>query len=124
METLTVAYNERYGIPKYAGLTMTKAEFLRWESDDNYVYEFNNGVLEPTTSMKQIEVMRRPDVALFSREQFQKMATGDNAIPAFVVEFVSENDDARQYIKNCMTIFRRACAGLIRLSRTRPAAAF
>ena len=34
---------------------MTKADFLRWESDDNYVYEFNNGVLEPTTGMRQDE---------------------------------------------------------------------
>lgn len=57
METLTVAHNEQYGIPKYAGQTMTKADFLRWESDDNYVYEFNNGVLEPTTGMRQEEIL-------------------------------------------------------------------
>ena len=46
----------QYGTPKYAGHRMTKADFLRWESDDNYVYEFSDGVLEPTTSMKQDEV--------------------------------------------------------------------
>ena len=45
----------QYGVPKYAGHRMTKADFLRWESDDNYVYEFNNGVLEPTTGMRQDE---------------------------------------------------------------------
>ena len=44
-----------YGMPLYAGLNMTKAEFLRWESDDNYVYEFNDGILEPTTGMRQDE---------------------------------------------------------------------
>jgi len=44
-----------YGMPRYAGLNMTKAEFLRWESDDNYVYEFNDGLLEPTTGMRQDE---------------------------------------------------------------------
>ena len=53
METIATVGNERYGVPKYAGLTMTKDDFLRWESDDNYVYEFNNGVLEPTISMRQ-----------------------------------------------------------------------
>ena len=45
----------QYGIPKYAGHRMTKADFLRWESDDNYIYEFNDGVLEPTTGMRQDE---------------------------------------------------------------------
>ncbi len=48
-------YNDRYGVPKYAGQTMNKAHFLQWGSDDNYVYEFYNGVLEPTISMRQDE---------------------------------------------------------------------
>lgn len=56
MEATTDSITDRYGVPKYAGHRMSKAEFLRWESDDNYVYEFNDGVLEPTTSMKQDEV--------------------------------------------------------------------
>lgn len=51
-----VSHNQ-YGVPKYAGQTMDKAHFLRWESDDNYVYEFSNGALEPTTSMRQDEVL-------------------------------------------------------------------
>ena len=46
----------QYGVPKYAGHRMTKDDFLRWESDDNYVYEFNDGILEPTTGMRQDEV--------------------------------------------------------------------
>ena len=50
-------HNSRYGMPKYAGQTMDKADFLRWESDDNYVYEFNNGILEPTTGMRQEEML-------------------------------------------------------------------
>ncbi|WP_460911067.1 Uma2 family endonuclease [Spirosoma areae] len=57
METQTIVHSERYGIPRYAGHRLTKTEFLRWESDDNYVYEFNNGVLEPTTSMRQDEIL-------------------------------------------------------------------
>ncbi|GAB4018125.1 Uma2 family endonuclease [Spirosoma koreense] len=46
-----------YGTPKYAGQRMTKADFLRWESDDNYVYEFSDGMLEPTTGMRQDEIL-------------------------------------------------------------------
>lgn len=60
METTTDPVTDllpyQYGIPKYAGHRMTKADFLRWESDDNYVYEFNDGVLEPTISMRQDEI--------------------------------------------------------------------
>jgi Uma2 family endonuclease len=133
-------HNDRYGVPKYAGQTMKKADFLRWESDDNYVYEFNNGVLEPTTSMKQEEVhilnaienhffttnafreggrlraevdvwvsdrqMRRPDVLFFTKVQFEKMAAGENTVPTFVAELVSENDDARKYIKKLHEYFQ------------------
>lgn len=46
----------RMGMPKYAGKTMSKDDFLRWESDDEYVYEWNEGVLEPTQGMKQEEM--------------------------------------------------------------------
>ncbi|MFD2573767.1 hypothetical protein ACFSUS_24225 [Spirosoma soli] len=55
MEPTTDLFTDRYGIPKYAGQRMAKADFLHWESDDNYVYEYNNGTLEPTTSMRQDE---------------------------------------------------------------------
>ena len=48
---------DRYGLPKHAGQRMNKADFLRWESDDNYVYEFSDGILEPTTSMRQEEIL-------------------------------------------------------------------
>ncbi len=56
-EPSTQSLPYRYGVPKYAGHRMTKADFLRWESDDNYVYEFSDGVLEPTISMRQDEVL-------------------------------------------------------------------
>lgn len=52
--------NYHYGVPKYAGLTMSKADFLQWESDDNYVYEFNDGVLESTS--KNITICTAADV--------------------------------------------------------------
>lgn len=60
----------QYGVPKYAGHRMTKADFLRWESDDNYVYEFNDGVLEPTTGMGILEPtisMRQEEILLLKR---------------------------------------------------------
>lgn len=40
------------GVPKYAGRRMSKAEFLKWESDDAFVYEFNDGILEPTRALQ------------------------------------------------------------------------
>lgn len=60
----------QYGTPKYAGHRMTKADFLRWESDDNYVYEFNDGVLEPTTSTGILEPttsMRQEEILMLRR---------------------------------------------------------
>jgi Uma2 family endonuclease len=55
MTTLTEIASP-YGFPRYAGQTMTKDEFICWESDDYFVYEFDNGILEPTQSTKQDEV--------------------------------------------------------------------
>ena len=131
LELKSIAYD--YGVAKYAGQTMTKADFLRWESDDNYVYELDNGILEPTTGIKQEEVLmlkqltrrfqrtsayeregelvgemdvvllndqvRRPDVAYYTGEQIQLIATGVTAIPGFVVEFGSVTDNELTSIK-------------------------
>lgn len=139
-EPVTDSITDRYGLPKYAGHTMTKADFLRWESDDNYVYEFNNGVLEPTISMKPEEVilakrilrrfngteayrrdnelmgeidcwvtekqMRRPDIAYFTNEQIDQMANRERVVPGFAIEFVSENDDVRKYIRKLKEYFQ------------------
>ncbi len=130
----------RYGAPKYAGHRMTKADFLNWESDDNYVYEFSDGVLEPTTSIKQNEVhfysaienrfgqtdafrvggrlrgevdvwvtpkqMRRPDASYFSDSQLRQMAFGEDVVPDFMIEFVSEHDDARKYVRKLYEYFQ------------------
>ena len=43
-------------IPGYAGHSMSKVDFLNWKPDDGFVYEWNNGVLEPTYGMKQEEL--------------------------------------------------------------------
>lgn len=65
METPTVQTAYDYGTPKYAGQQMTKADFLRWESDDNYVCEFVDGVPEPTTGARQTEVLLRKRLRFF-----------------------------------------------------------
>ena len=41
-----------YGPAKHAGQTMPKADFLRWQPEDNFVYEYTRGVLEPTVAMR------------------------------------------------------------------------
>ena len=48
MEPLIDGVSEHYGTPKYAGQIMTKSDFLKWEADDAFVYEYNNGRLKPT----------------------------------------------------------------------------
>lgn len=114
-------------VPKYAGRRMTKEEFQKWESDDAFVYEFNDGILEPTLSMKPEEIpiinrlmrhflatdafhrggtlmpeadcwltlkqMRRPDASFYSEEQLAALARGEQPIPAFVIELISETDE-------------------------------
>ena len=132
METL-IGTTHDYGIAKYAGIRMELADFLHWESDDNYVYELDNGVLEPTTGMRQEEILmlkqltrrfqrtsayeqeselvgemdvallndqlRRPDVAYYTGEQIQLIASGATAVPGFVVEFGSVTDNELTSIK-------------------------
>ncbi|WP_225309374.1 Uma2 family endonuclease [Larkinella humicola] len=38
--------------------------------------------------------MRRPDIAYFTKEQIQRGRQGEDVIPAFVVEVLSETDQA------------------------------
>ena len=140
MEPLIDGVSEHYGMPKYAGQIMTKSDFLKWESDDAFVYEYDNGRLEPTLSMKQEEVfllqhltrhfqqtdayrqegelvaevdvwltdkqMRRPDVAYYNITQLRQMAVGEQVVPSFAVEFVSDNDDIRKYIRKLNEYFQ------------------
>ena len=56
METLVAPNDEKSLVPKYAGQRMEKADFLARQSDDDFVYEWNNGILEPTAGMKQEEL--------------------------------------------------------------------
>ena len=119
---------------KYGGLMMAKADFLRWESDDDkFVYEFDNGILDPTRSMQQKEAhiianmnytfyttsafqqraqlipeidvwvndsqRRRPDLAFFTADQIRSMANGQNEIPAFAIEILSDYDEVNKQLK-------------------------
>lgn len=128
MEALAApASTPNVGIPKHAGRRMTKQEFLKWESDDAFVYEFNDGILEPTLSMKPEEIplinrlmrqffataafraggtlmpeadcwltekqMRRPDASFYAQEQLAALARGEQPIPTFVIELISETDE-------------------------------
>ena len=74
MEALAApASTPNVGIPKHAGRRMTKQEFLKWESDDAFVYEFNDGILEPTPSMKPEEklLVKRLTRRFLSTNAFQ-----------------------------------------------------
>ncbi len=63
-------HNRPYGEAIYAGQRMTKAEFLHWQSDDNYVYEFDNGLLTPGTSRRQDEMLMLKQLTrLFARTE-------------------------------------------------------
>ena len=52
---------------------MTKEAFLHWESDDNYVYEFDNGLLTPTTPIRQDEnqLVTNLDNCFFTTQSFR-----------------------------------------------------
>jgi Uma2 family endonuclease len=135
METLT----PHLALPHYAGLSMFKADFQRWTPDDEYLYEFNNGILEPASAMRLSEEymlfnletafartdgyrqggrlragmeiwvtdeqMRRPDITFFSADQRQQLNQGQEVIPAFVVELLSESDGTRTYHKKVSEYF-------------------
>lgn len=48
---------------------------------------------EPDVMLTAIQ-MRRPDIAYFTKEQIQQGRKGEDVIPAFVVEVLSETDQA------------------------------
>jgi len=102
-------------------------EFLDWEPNDGFKYEWNDGTLirfsgmkkkqyyiyallndlfidkryhqagtfmaEPDVMLTAIQ-MRRPDMAYFTKAQIQSGRQGEDVIPAFVVEVLSESDQA------------------------------
>lgn len=114
-----VLSNEIQSVPK------TLAEFLNWEPNDGFKYEWNDGELIKFEGMnkKQARIfdvlldlliekgykkvgtliseydtmltgiqMRRPDIAYLTKEQMSRGYKGEDVIPEFVIEIISETD--------------------------------
>lgn len=50
--------------------------------------------------------MRRPDIAYFTKEQIQQGRRGEDVIPAFVVEVLSETDQAYRIEEKIVEYFK------------------
>lgn len=85
--------------PKFTGQRMSKADFLNWESDDAFVYEFNDGVLEPTLGMKQNEVhlLRNLENAFFQTEAFRRGGRLFAEVDCWLTEEQMRRPDAAFY---------------------------
>ncbi len=114
-----VLENEIQSLPK------TLAEFLTWEPNDGFKYEWNDGELIKFDGMNKKQVyiydvlaklfskkglfeigllvseydtmlsgiqLRRPDIAYLTNEQIQLGKKGQDIIPEFVIEIISETD--------------------------------
>ena len=112
-------------------LPRTLAEFMIWESNDGYKYEWNDGELIKFSGMnrKQVKIydilntifieknywkvgtfvaeydvqlsglqMRRPDIVYLTKAQINEADRGENPIPEFVVEIISENDNINKVL--------------------------
>jgi Uma2 family endonuclease len=112
-------------------LPQTLAEFMVWEPNDGYKYEWNDGDLIKFSGMnnKQVKIftilnklfiekgywkngtfvagydvqlsgiqMRRPDIAYLTKAQIDEADRGEDPIPEFVVEIISENDNINKVI--------------------------
>ena len=112
-------------------LPRTLAEFMIWESNDGYKYEWNDGELIKFSGMnrKQVKIydilntlfieknywkvgtfvaeydvqlsglqMRRPDIAYLTKVQINEADKGEDPIPEFVIEIISENDNINKVL--------------------------
>jgi Uma2 family endonuclease len=120
-------------------LPQTLDEFLAWEPQDGFKYEWNDGKLIRFSGMKKKQYfiygllnqlfiekdyhkvgmlmaepdvmltstqMRRPDIAYFTYEQAEDGRQGDDVIPAFVIEVLSETDLAYRVEEKIGEYFR------------------
>lgn len=60
---------------------------------------------EPDVMLTALQ-MRRPDIAYFTKEQIQQGRNGEDVIPAFVVEILSETDQAYRIEEKLTEYFR------------------
>ncbi len=117
-------------------LPRTLAEFMVWEPNDGYKYEWNDGELIKFSGMnkKQVRIydilntifieknywrigifvaeydvqlsgtpptgiqMRRPNIAYLTKNQVEEADRGEDPIPEFVVEIISETDNINKVI--------------------------
>lgn len=60
---------------------------------------------EPDVMLTALQ-MRRPDIAYFTKEQIQRGRQGEDVIPAFVIEILSESDQAYRIEEKIAEYFR------------------
>jgi Uma2 family endonuclease len=122
-----------------SALPQTLDEFMNWEPNDGFKYEWNDGELIQTTGMKKQQYfiytllnrlfiekgyheigtfmaepdvmltalqMRRPDIAYFTNDQIERSREGEDVIPAFVIEIISETDHIRKVEKKLTEYFK------------------
>jgi Uma2 family endonuclease len=120
-------------------LPQTLVEFMVWEPNDGYKYEWNDGELIKFSGMnnKQVRIydilntifieknywrtgafvseydvrltgiqMRRPDIAYLTKAQIGEADKGEDPIPEFVVEIISENDNINKVIAKIGEYYR------------------
>lgn len=114
-----------------SSLPRTLAEFMLWEPNDGFKYEWNDGELIKFSGMnkKQIRIynilnrlfiskgywekgtfvseydvqltgiqMRRPDIAYLTNMQLEEADQGQDPIPPFVIEIISETDNINKVL--------------------------
>ena len=119
-------------------LPRTLEEFIDWEPNDGFKYEWNDGEIIKSTRMKQEQYyiydrlldlfidrgykksgtiiaepdvhlssiqMRRPDIACFTKDQYEGGIVDKAAIPAFAIEIISNNDQINQMEKKLTEYF-------------------
>ncbi len=91
---------------KYEWFDDKLVQFTGMKKKQYYLYEvlnvlfFEKGYHQLGTFMAEPDVMltarqlRRPDIAFFTKEQVQRGRQGEDVIPAFVIEIISETDQA------------------------------
>ena len=97
---MLVAPNDTKSLaPKYAGQRMEKANFLAWQSDDAFVYEWNKGILEPTAGMKQEElyIIRNLEDFFYQTAAFKQRARLVPEIDCWVSESQMHRPDLAYY---------------------------
>ncbi len=88
--------------PTFAGQRMSKAEFMRWESDDAFVYEFSDGVLESTLSMKQEEMylLGNLEAAFSQTEAFKQGGRLRAEVDCWLTETQMRRPDVAYFTKD------------------------